>query len=99
MISCWQRIKEQHQTGYQSEQKQQKDPVALSLSIVCSLCYSAATTHVGGTDDVVQHRAEVGSTTPFPLTAAALDVHVMENTPLMKDSGAVVQTLLATSAT
>eukprot|EP00268_Persea_americana_P065693 TRINITY_DN881_c0_g1_i5.p1 TRINITY_DN881_c0_g1~~TRINITY_DN881_c0_g1_i5.p1 ORF type:complete len:142 (+),score=30.13 TRINITY_DN881_c0_g1_i5:877-1302(+) len=60
---------------------------------------SAATTHVGGTDAVIQHSAEVSSATPFPSTAAALDVHVMENTPLMKDSGAVVQTLLATSAT
>ncbi|XXG66487.1 hypothetical protein AAC387_Pa06g0046 [Persea americana] len=59
---------------------------------------SAATTHVGGTDAVIQHSAEVSSATPFPSTAAALDVHVMENTPLMKDSGAVVQTLPATSA-
>ena len=75
----------------------------------------------------IQHSAEVSSATHFPSTAAALDVHVMENTPLMKvimspsillefilidfirtdikylvlfkDSGAVVQTLLATSAT
>ncbi|XXG67977.1 hypothetical protein AAC387_Pa06g1191 [Persea americana] len=99
MISCWQCLKEQHQRGYQSEQIQQKDPVALSLSIVCFLCYNAATTHVGGTDSVIQHSAEVSSATPFPSTAAALDVHVMENTPLMKDSGAVVQTLPATSAT
>ncbi|XXG67978.1 hypothetical protein AAC387_Pa06g1191 [Persea americana] len=34
-----------------------------------------------------------------PLAVNSLDVHVMENTPLMKDSGAVVQTLPATSAT
>ena len=32
----------------------------------------------------IQHSAEVSSATPFPSTAAALDVHVMENTPLMK---------------
>ena len=32
----------------------------------------------------IQHSAEVSSATHFPSTAAALDVHVMENTPLMK---------------
>ncbi|XP_058085160.1 uncharacterized protein LOC131232729 isoform X2 [Magnolia sinica] len=65
-----------------------------------SALLSASTAHVGVTDGVIQHGAEITSAAPsFPSAVAVPELHSVESSSAAKESGAVLQSLSTTSAT